>query len=94
MVDKDIRDLRVQIGHHQMYVSEYTRQYLRACGWEYTCKTPGSRWMWVRRVPAVLGAVLDQVAFYDLQDALCLQDSITAELHPLDMTTQAAIVNS
>lgn len=23
--------------------------YLRACGWEYTCDTPGSLWLWRRK---------------------------------------------
>ena len=23
-------------------------EYLRATGWEYTCKTPGSFWVWTR----------------------------------------------
>lgn len=45
--------------------------YLRKRGWQYTCMTPGSRWMWVKQLPdgpTVLVFMEDAVAIQSFLD--------------------------
>jgi hypothetical protein len=79
---RELHEMRVAVGDHKMSSEDAREKYLRACGWQYTCQTPGCYWMWLREVPQVLGKDIKQVAFFRPEDALMFQDNLNAAAHP------------
>lgn len=51
LADKDREKHQDAIADAERTLCTVRDRYLLAAGWEYTCKTPGCRWMWEKRLP-------------------------------------------
>lgn len=66
-------------------LNDTRESYLRRAGWAYTCHTPGSYWMWTKRiehttVSPVSGTTTAQYdALVDLKTAVRLQEAMDAK---------------
>ena len=94
MAKMTTREMRSEIGNHLSEAEELTVKYLRACGWRYTCSTPGSYWIWMRDVPPEIGRHITVAMFGNAREALAFQDRLTAEQWPLGEGYDAALAAS
>lgn len=47
------------------------RMFLKSCGWTYTCRTPGSFWMYEKTIPD------GRTVLVELDMALCMEESLS-----------------
>ena len=56
-----------------------TSQWLRRHGWEYTCQTPGSMWLWQKKLPDGRVALVDESTAFSFEESLMSDKEIRAE---------------
>jgi hypothetical protein len=66
-MNKTIEQLRDDIQDAENQLEHFRSRYLTACGWEYTCDTPGSYWLWTKTIDGTRYAVSADLAL-SMQD--------------------------
>lgn len=61
---KKIRDTERRLAQRDERLRDDRDAYLRACGWEWTCDTPGSLWLWTRKYKGKLILVNTDTAMH------------------------------